>query len=63
VPVTVYGIGAHCRKRVAATHVVADGKVYLRKDCPICIANIPSMGFEFHPPLSYFDHAASAKEG
>ena len=20
-------------------------------NCPICIANIPSMGFEFHPPL------------
>jgi len=118
VPVTVYGICANCRKRVAASHVVADGKVYLRKDCPdcgpsenlvsnaaavwqhkrdlwhyeadssftcridcdscghahhprmlfldvtnrcnmncpICIANIPSMGFEFHPPLSYFDH-------
>ena len=23
-------------------------------NCPICIANIPGMGFEFHPPLSYF---------
>lgn len=25
-------------------------------NCPICIANIPGMGFEFHPPLEYFDH-------
>jgi uncharacterized radical SAM superfamily Fe-S cluster-containing enzyme len=24
-------------------------------NCPICIANIPGMGFEFHPPLDYFD--------
>ncbi|MEK7269639.1 MAG: radical SAM protein [Planctomycetota bacterium] len=23
-------------------------------NCPICIANIPGMGFEFHPPLDYF---------
>jgi molybdenum cofactor biosynthesis enzyme MoaA len=25
-------------------------------NCPICIANIPSMGFEFHPPIEYFEH-------
>ena len=24
-------------------------------NCPICIANIPGMGFEFHPPLKYFE--------
>jgi hypothetical protein len=24
-------------------------------NCPICIANIPGMGFEFHPPLEYFE--------
>ena len=24
-------------------------------NCPICIANIPGMGFEFHPPLDYFE--------
>jgi len=23
-------------------------------NCPICIANIPGMGFEFHPPMAYF---------
>jgi len=112
-----YGICNSCRKRVPAEHVIRDGQVYLRKNCPdcgptealvssdaerwrrkrrichydqdavrlhctlrcescnydhhprmvfldvtnrcnmncpICIANIPGMGFEFHPPLSYF---------
>jgi hypothetical protein len=24
-------------------------------NCPICIANIPGMGFEFHPPMLYFE--------
>ncbi len=24
-------------------------------NCPICIANIPGMGFEFHPPVEYFE--------
>ncbi len=24
-------------------------------NCPICIANIQSMGFDFHPPLEYFE--------
>ncbi len=116
---TNYGVCNECRKRVPAEHVVRDGRVYLRKDCPdcgptealvssdadrwqlkrrmchyeegaaplhctlqcetcgfdhnprmvfldvtnrcnmncpICIANIPGMGFEFHPPLAYFEH-------
>jgi len=25
-------------------------------NCPICIANIPRMGFVFHPPLPYFEN-------
>jgi uncharacterized radical SAM superfamily Fe-S cluster-containing enzyme len=25
-------------------------------NCPICIATIKGMGFDFNPPLSYFDH-------
>ena len=112
-----YGICNSCRRRVPAEHVIRDGKVYLKKNCPdcgptealvsskaarwqrkreicqydpnaplhctlycetcrhrhrprmvfldvtnrcnmncpICIANIPGMGFEFHPPLSYFE--------
>jgi uncharacterized radical SAM superfamily Fe-S cluster-containing enzyme len=24
-------------------------------NCPICIANIPGMGFEYNPPLNYFE--------
>jgi len=24
-------------------------------NCPICIANIPAMGFKFEPPMSYFE--------
>ncbi len=24
-------------------------------NCPICIANIPGMGFEFNPPIEYFE--------
>ena len=24
-------------------------------NCPICMANIPGMGYEFHPPLRYFE--------
>ena len=112
-----YGVCETCRKRVPAEHVIRDGRVYLRKDCPdcgssealvstdaavwqlkrdicrydpeaplhctlqcetcrhdhhprmvfvdvtnrcnmncpICIANIPGMGFEFHPAISYFE--------
>ncbi len=112
-----YGVCSNCARRVPAEHVVRDGKVYIRKNCPdcgrtealvssdaaawqlkrdicqydpdapltctlhcetcrhqhhprmvfldvtnrcnmncpICIANIPGMGFEFHPPLSYFE--------
>jgi uncharacterized radical SAM superfamily Fe-S cluster-containing enzyme len=29
-------------------------------NCPICIANIPGMGYEFHPPLSYFENVLGA---
>jgi len=29
-------------------------------NCPICIANIRGMGFEFHPPLAYFEKVFAA---
>ena len=113
---TNFAVCRTCRRRLPAEHVVRDGRVLLRKDCPdcgpsemlvscdaatwlrkrevwdyepdaplrcslhcercsrqhhprmvfvdvtnrcnmncpICIANIPGMGFEFHPPLAYF---------
>jgi len=112
----VYGVCEQCRARVPAEHVIREGKVFLRKDCPdcgthecmvssnaavwqwkrdvyqydpsdaddckldckacghdhnprllfldvtnrcnlncpICIANIPGMGFEYNPSLPYF---------
>jgi len=28
-------------------------------NCPICMANIPGMNFEFHPPLEYFERVLS----
>ena len=28
-------------------------------NCPICIANIPGMGFEFNPPLEYFERVCA----
>jgi uncharacterized radical SAM superfamily Fe-S cluster-containing enzyme len=28
-------------------------------NCPICLANVPSMGFVFEPPLSYFERMFS----
>ena len=33
-PPVVYGLCETCRRRVPASHVVRDGKVYIRKDCP-----------------------------
>jgi len=115
---TNYGVCHKCRQRVPLEHLIRDGKVYVRKNCPdcgptealvssdaerwqrkraichydptaplhctlkcdscgydhkprmvfldvtnrcnmncpICIANIPGMGFEFNTPLEYFDH-------
>jgi len=29
-------------------------------NCPICIANVRGMGFEFHPPLAYFEKVYQA---
>jgi len=112
------GVCEKCRGRVPIEHVIEDGKVYVRKNCPdcgptqslvssdaerwqwkrrlcryeapetlsctlhcescgldhaprlvfvdvtnrcnlncpICLANVPGMGFEFSPPLEYFEH-------
>jgi len=113
-----FGVCERCGRRVPARHLVREGKVYLRKDCPgcgptealvsgnarlweqkrrlwryeerirpgcrlhcrhcslhqsprfmvfldvtnrcnmncpVCVANVPGMGFEFNPPLAYFE--------
>ncbi len=114
---TTRGLCQKCRSKVPADHVIRDGKVFLRKDCPdcgatetllssdveawqrkrdlwhydaaaadtcamncdrcgisheptivfvdltnrcnmlcpICIANVRGMGFDFHPPMDYFE--------
>ena len=121
-PALNYGVCNQCKKRVPLDHVIRDGRVFVRKDCPdcgitealvstdagmwrrkrevchydpdrpisctlqcescarphkprmvfvdvtnrcnmncpICIANIPGMGFEFHPPFSYFEKVLGA---
>ena len=35
-PALNYGICENCRKPVPAEHVVLEGKVFLRKNCPDC---------------------------
>ena len=43
-----------CRRDHHPRMVFVDVTNRCNMNCPICIANIPGMGFEFHPPLSYF---------
>ncbi|MCD6385074.1 radical SAM protein [Candidatus Sumerlaeota bacterium] len=35
--------------------VFLDVTNYCNMNCPICLANIPAMGFVFNPPMEYFD--------
>ncbi len=44
--------GMHERPRM----VFMDVTNRCNMNCPICIANIPAMGFEFNPPIEYFQH-------
>lgn len=44
-----------CEHRVAPRTVFLDITNRCNMDCPICIANVPSMGFRFEPPLAYFE--------
>ena len=44
-----------CRREHHPRMVFLDVTNRCNMNCPICIANIPGMGFEFHPPLEYFD--------
>jgi hypothetical protein len=45
---------AACGRKHHPRMVFLDVTNRCNMNCPICIANIPGMGFEFHPPLSYF---------
>ncbi len=44
-----------CRKKHTPRMVFLDVTNRCNMNCPICIANIPNMGFEFHPPMAYFE--------
>ena len=46
---------AKCKKEHHPKMVFLDVTNRCNMNCPICIANIPGMGFEFHPPFSYID--------
>ncbi|KPK59524.1 MAG: hypothetical protein AMK73_08575 [Planctomycetes bacterium SM23_32] len=48
-----------CRHNHKPRMVFMDVTNRCNMNCPICIANIPGMGFEFHPPLSYFEKVLS----
>ncbi|MHC4592241.1 MAG: hypothetical protein ACYS8L_06045, partial [Planctomycetota bacterium] len=44
-----------CRYSHRPKMVFVDVTNRCNMNCPICIANIPAMGFKFEPPLEYFD--------
>ncbi len=44
-----------CRVDHHPTIVFLDVTNRCNMNCPICIANVHSMGFDFHPPLDYFE--------
>ena len=43
-----------CKKHKAPTLVFLDVTNRCNMNCPICLANIPAMGFRFDPPIDYF---------
>ena len=45
----------HCHVNHHPRMVFLDVTNRCNMNCPICIANIPGMGFEFNPPLEYFE--------
>ncbi len=45
----------NCTHPVVPRLVVIDVTNHCNMNCPICLANIPAMGFDFHPPIGYFE--------
>jgi 7,8-dihydro-6-hydroxymethylpterin dimethyltransferase len=45
----------NCHVDHKPTIVFVDVTNHCNMNCPICIANVRGMGFEFHPPLAYFE--------
>lgn len=44
-----------CKTSHTPTTVFVDITNRCNQDCPICIANVPGMGFKFEPPFRYFE--------
>lgn len=44
-----------CKHGQAPTMVFVDVTNRCNMNCPICLANLTAMGFEFDPPMEYFD--------
>jgi sulfatase maturation enzyme AslB (radical SAM superfamily) len=49
-----------CKTWHDPTLVFVDVTNRCNMSCPICIANVRGMGFEFHPPVEYFDKVFKA---
>lgn len=49
-----------CHYRHPLRIVFVDVTNRCNMNCPICVANIPGMGFEFNPPLAYFEKVFKA---
>ncbi len=45
----------HCSSHKQPTLVFIDVTNRCNMNCPICLANIPAMGFRFDPPMEYFE--------
>ncbi|NQU42612.1 hypothetical protein HQ520_04960, partial [bacterium] len=44
-----------CKSHKTPTLVFIDVTNRCNMNCPICLANIPAMGFRFDPPMAYFE--------
>jgi len=49
-----------CSRQHSPRMVFLDLTNRCNMNCPICIANVPGMGFEYHPPIEYFEHVLDA---
>jgi MoaA/NifB/PqqE/SkfB family radical SAM enzyme len=59
VPMEPRDCGLHCdrcQKNHSPNVVFVDVTNRCNMDCPICIAKLGAMGFDFNPPMKYFEH-------
>ena len=50
----------NCRQHKQPSLVFLDVTNRCNMNCPICLANIPAMGFRFDPPMAYFEKVFEA---